>query len=196
MISREQVYIVDDEPTIRQALSTILASDGYNCRDFESAKDGLRAVFDHAPIAILLDVRMPDMDGIQFLNELRKSNNSVPVIVMTGYADHDVFRQTLKFRIADFLSKPFDPDVVRDSLRKVLGRDDDFTDHFLDTVTHRLREARTELGLKQAEVASRCGMSTSQVSQIELRQSSPSVATLLRLCKALNLTMTELVEGF
>lgn len=196
MTSREQIVIVDDEESVRTALNTILEADGFACQQFGTATEALKSVEKLLPILILLDVRMPDMDGLEFLHQLRKSHPNVPVIVMTGYADQDVFRQTLKYRISDFLGKPFEANIVRESVRKVLGRDDTFTDQFLDTVTHRLREARIALGLKQAEVASRCGMSTSQVSQIELRQSSPSVTTLLKLCKALNLTMSQLVEGF
>ena len=133
----------------------------------------------------------------QFISgTLLASATVLPVIVMTGYADEDTFRKSLQYRVADFLSKPFESKVLRESLRKALGRDDAFADQFLDTVAHRLREARTAQGLKQGEVAARCGLSTSQISQIELRQSSPSITTLLKLCKSLNLTMSELVSGF
>ncbi|QDU64383.1 Nitrogen assimilation regulatory protein [Planctomycetes bacterium Pan216] len=195
-MSREEIVIVDDEQSVRDTLTSILDGEGYSCRTFESAKTALKHMEEVAPIAVFLDIRMPDMDGLEFLHEMRKSHSAIPVIVMTGYSDHEVFRSTLQYKIADFLPKPFEARVVRDALERVLGRDESFSDRFLETVTHRLREARIALGLKQSEVASRCGMSTSQVSQIELRQSSPSVTTLLKLCKALNLTITELVKGF
>lgn len=197
MGSREHVVIIDDDKNICQLLTTILNTDGYSCRPFDSARHALEELKNLSPIAIFLDIRMPDMTGLDFLKELRKFNKDVPVIVMTGFADHDVFRQTLPYHINDFLSKPFQhPDIVRDSLRKVLGRDDSYFEQFMETISYRLRQARLAIGLKQSEVASRCGMSTSQVSQIELRQSAPSVTTLLRLCKALNLKMQDLVEGF
>ena len=196
MSNREHVVIIDDDASIRELLVAILKEDGYSIREFPSARDALEKLASLVPIAIFLDICMPDMSGFDFLRELRKFNKDVPVIVMTGYADHEVFRQTLPFHIADFLGKPFRQDVVRESLKKVLGRDDSFTEQFMETITFRLRQARLAIGLKQAEVASRCGMSTSQVSQIELRQSAPSVTTLLKLCKALNLKLQDLVEGF
>ena len=196
MNSREQVVVIDDEEAIRSLLEKVFGAEGYSCRTFGSAREALARIDDIVPIAIFVDICMPEMDGMQFMHELRKSHLSVPVVVMTGHSNDDMFRQTLRYHIADFLVKPFGPGVVLESLRKALGRDDSFTEEFLDTVAHRLREARLALGLKQAEVASRCGLSTSQVSQIELRQSSPSVTTLLKLCKAINLTVTELVKGF
>jgi DNA-binding NtrC family response regulator len=196
MSSREQIVIIDDDPNIRDLMTAIFIGEGYSCRAFASAREALDQLDEIVPIAVFVDICMPDMDGMAFMHELRKSHASLPVVVMTGYANQDIFRQSLQYRIADLLAKPFRANLVRESLRKVLGRDASFSDQFLETVTHRLREARLALGLKQAEVAARCGLSTSQVSQIELRQSSPSVTTLLRLCKALNLTMTELVQGF
>lgn len=196
MSNREHVVIIDDDKSICQLLSTMLRTDGYSCRVFHSARQALDELTEILPIAIFLDIRMPDMTGLDFLRELRKFNQDVPVIVMTGYADQDVFRQTLPFHINDFLAKPFRQEIVRDSLKKVLGRDDSYSEQFMETISYRLRQARLAIGLKQAEVASRCGMSTSQVSQIELRQSAPSVTTLLKLCKALNLKMQDLVDGF
>jgi DNA-binding NtrC family response regulator len=196
MAVREEIAIIDDEESVRELLSQIIAAEGFATRTYGGARDALSAILQSPPMAIFLDIRMPDMDGFQFLKELRKSHPSVPVIIVTGYADNEIFRQSLYQRVSDFLSKPFSQADVRGALKKVLGWDEDFAEHFLEAVTHRLREARLALGLKQAEVATRCGMSTSQVSQIELRQSAPSVPTLLKLCKALNLTMSQLVEGF
>lgn len=196
MSAREEIAIVDDDESVRGILSQIISGEGFACREFASARAALESIVQSPPIAIFLDIRMPDMDGLEFLRELRKSLPMIPVIVITGFVDSDVFRRTLHQRIADFLTKPFAPADVRGALKKVLGWDDSFANEFMEAVTHRLREARLALGLKQAEVASRCGMSTSQVSQIELRQSAPSVPTLLKLCKALNLTMSQLVEGF
>lgn len=196
MSTREQVIIIDDDEAVLHLITRVLSDEGYSCRSYSAARAAIDEIDKLQPIAILVDVRMPEMDGMQFLHELRKSHATMPVIVMTGYADQDVFRQTLQYHVSDFLAKPFSPQVLRDSLKKVLGRDDSFSDHFLETITHRLREARTGLGLKQAEVAARCGLSPAQVSQIELRQSAPSLNTLLRLCKALNLSVVELVKGF
>lgn len=196
MAVREEIFIIDDEDSIRDLLSQIIAAEGFSAKTFSNAKEALSSTHRSPPMAIFLDIRMPDMDGFQFLKELRKSQPAVPVIVVTGYADSEIFRQSLHQRVSDFLSKPFTQAEVRGALKKVLGWDEEFAEQFLEAVTHRLREARLSLGLKQAEVASRCGMSTSQVSQIELRQSAPSVPTLLKLCKALNLTMSQLVDGF
>lgn len=196
MNSRELVVIVDDEPLVCETLSALLGSEGFTCRCFCDPNEALEQLAALAPIAIFVDINMPQLTGIGLLHELRKSNPDVPVIVITGFPDQEVFRQTLPYKIVDFLTKPLDPDVVRDSLRRALGRFEQVGDQFLETVAHRLREARVRLGLKQSQVAARCEMSTSQVSQIELRQSAPSVLALLRLCKALNLKMTDLVEGF
>lgn len=196
MNSREEIVVIDDEQSVRDLLADIIDKEGYACRTFPDARQALERIDEFEPILIIADISMPEMTGIEFMHELRKSHPSTPVIVLTGFADQSTFRETLRFRISDFLAKPFTVDTVQQSLRKILGIDDTFADQFLETVTHRLREARLALGLKQSEVAARCDMSTSQVSQIELRQSAPSLVTLLKLCKALHLSVTKLVEGF
>lgn len=196
MATREEILIVDDDEAIRKLLTAIITEEGYSPRAYADGTEALRRVEEFAPIAIFLDAFMPGMSGLQFLNELRKSHPDLPVLILTAFADQNLFRETLQYRIADFISKPFTAETIQTALRKAMGNDESFSDKFLETVTHRLREARIARGLKQSEVAARCGMSTSQVSQIELRQSAPSVTTLLRLCKSLHLSMTKLVEGF
>lgn len=196
MTSREEIVVIDDDEPVRELLASVIEKEGYVCKTFASAPEALRRIADVAPILIIADISMPEMSGIEFMHELRKSHPQTPVIVLTGYADQSTFREALRYRVSDFLAKPFLVETVQQSLRKVLGVDDSFVEQFLETVTHRLREARLALGLKQSEVAARCGMSTSQVSQIELRQSTPSLASLLRLCKALHLSVSQLVEGF
>jgi DNA-binding NtrC family response regulator len=196
MSSREEVVILDDDESIRTLLSSVIESEGYVPKAFGDAREALKRLDELRPIAIMADIRVPGMTGLEFLHEVRKSHTNLPVIVMTGYPDQEMFRESLKYKVSDFIAKPFTIETVQKSLRHAIGTDDSFADAFLDTVTHRLREARIALGLKQSEVAARCGMSTSQVSQIELRQSAPSVTTLLKLCRTLHLTMESLVEGF
>jgi DNA-binding NtrC family response regulator len=196
MSSREEVVILDDDESIRSLLSSVVEKEGYVPKAFGDAKEALKRLDELRPIAIMADIRVPGMTGLEFLHEVRKSHTTLPVIVMTGFPDQEMFREALKYKVSDFIAKPFSVDTVQKSLRHAIGTDDSFADAFLDTVTHRLREARIALGLKQSEVAARCGMSTSQVSQIELRQSAPSVTTLLKLCRTLHMTMESLVEGF
>lgn len=194
--SREEILILEDEEKIRRLLERIVTEEGYAPRSFASARDALKRLEETRPIAILADVFLPGMNGIEFLRELRKSDPNVPVIVLTGYPDQSLFREILQYQISDFLAKPFTPETVQQALRKILAGDASLAESFLETITHRLREARLTLGLKQSEVAARCGLSTSQVSQIELRQSAPSITTLLKLCKALHMNVAELVRGF
>jgi FixJ family two-component response regulator len=196
MSAREEVVILDDDESIRSLLSNVVENEGYVPKAFSDAREALKRLEELCPIAILADIRIPGMTGLEFVHQVRKSHTNLPVIVMTGFPDQEMFRESLKYKVSDFIAKPFTIETVQKSLRHAIGTDDSFADAFLDTVTHRLREARIALGLKQSEVAARCGMSTSQVSQIELRQSAPSVTTLLKLCRTLHLTMESLVEGF
>lgn len=196
MANREHVLILDDDPSLRSMLEQALLKDGFVTRSFGEAKEALRSIDDAEPIAILLDIHLPDMDGVEFLHHLRRLHPDVPVVVITGSPDQEIFRRTLPYQIADFLVKPFGIEKIQESIRKSLGRDESFVESFLETTTARIREARRNLGLTQAQVAARCGLSSSQVSQIELRQSIPSIPALLKLCKALNLSVTELVKGF
>ncbi len=108
MSPRLTVYIVDDDPSVRDALGLLLSIKGYSTAVFASGKDFLNAWKPDWAGCLLLDIRMPDMDGLTVQKKLGDMQSRLPVIVVTGHADVNLARQAFKAQAFDFLEKPLD----------------------------------------------------------------------------------------
>jgi two-component system response regulator FixJ len=116
------VHVVDDDVAVRQSLSFLLASDGLPVRLHDSAVAFLDAVTEAPTGCIVTDVRMPGIDGIEFLRRLRARGIALPVIVMTGHADVPLAVEAMKQGAVDFIEKPFDDDLFLAAVRAALQR--------------------------------------------------------------------------
>src|SRR5215216_7944177 len=129
MRSDAVVHVVDDDVAVRQSLSFLLASDGFPVRLHEWASAFLEGVKDAAAGCIVTDVRMPGIDGIEFLRRLKARGFAVPVIVMTGHADVPLAVEAMKEGAADFLEKPFGDEVFLAAVRSALARQEKDSHH-------------------------------------------------------------------
>lgn len=117
------VYIVDDDPSMRRALEGLLASVGHEVRPFASAAEFMRSHRQDAPGCLLLDVRLPGMSGLAFQQELTKAGVALPIIFVTGHGDVPMSVRAMKAGAVEFLTKPFDDQVLLDSVHAALERD-------------------------------------------------------------------------
>ncbi len=122
MPSEAVVHVVDDDLAVRQSLSFLLASDGLPVRLHESASAFLDNVKHASDGCIVTDVRMPGIDGIQFLRHLKSRGFTLPVIIMTGHADVPMAVEAMKEGAIDFIEKPFDDDILLSIVRAALKR--------------------------------------------------------------------------
>ncbi|WP_300396575.1 response regulator FixJ [uncultured Sphingobium sp.] len=102
------IYVVDDDEAIRRSLSFLLKTSGFAVQLFEGGMPFLKEAGHLAPGCVLLDVRMPDMDGLEVQRELRGRGVMLPVIIMTGHGDVDMAVQAMKAGASDFIEKPFE----------------------------------------------------------------------------------------
>ena len=102
------IYVVDDDETIRRSLSFLLKTSGYAVRLFEGGTAFLKEAADLESGCVLLDVRMPDIDGLEVQRELRARGIMLPVIIMTGHGDIDMAVAAMKTGASDFIEKPFE----------------------------------------------------------------------------------------
>ncbi|WP_332684237.1 response regulator FixJ [Bosea sp. (in: a-proteobacteria)] len=116
------VHVVDDDLGVRQSLSFLLATDGLPVRLHESASAFLENVRNAASGCIITDVRMPGLDGIEFLRRLKQCGFLLPVVVMTGHADVPLAVEAMKEGAVDFLEKPFDDELLLKTVRIALER--------------------------------------------------------------------------
>jgi len=119
-VANDIVHVVDDDVDVRKSLGFLLATADFAVRLYESATAFLATEPKELDGCIVSDVRMPGIDGIEFLRQLKGRGLKVPVIVMTGHADVALAVQAMKEGAADFIEKPFDDQVLIDAIRSAL----------------------------------------------------------------------------
>ena len=127
------VYVVDDDPAIRDALSLSLSLSGYRTAQFASAEDFFSA-FDPAWIGcVVADIRMPGMSGLQLQTLLAERGSKLPVVIITGHGDVASARTAFRGKAIDFLEKPFDGkhliSAIETAFKRELGRINQQTSH-------------------------------------------------------------------
>lgn len=102
------VYVIDDDPAMRDSLDFLLGSAGFNVTLFDSALKFLENMPSLAFGCVVSDVRMPGMDGIDLLRHLKKEPKALPIVIMTGHGDIPLAVEAMKLGALDFLEKPFE----------------------------------------------------------------------------------------
>ena len=118
---RCSVLVIDDEEKICKALVRILAGFGCHARQALTGAKGLELVAQDVPDVILLDLMMPDINGAQFLEELRKTHPEMPVAIVTGYPDSELMQQAMQYAPVMVLPKPVDQVLLERTVRVALG---------------------------------------------------------------------------
>jgi DNA-binding NtrC family response regulator len=133
---KKSILVIDDDAVACEFLQEALSLDGYEVKVCTSAKEALSqdlSLFD----LLMSDIRMPEMDGLQFLDQVHKKWPDLPVILMTAYGSLDTTMEALSLGAWDYISKPFSPDDCRTIVKKVLD-------------VRELREQRLKLDLPEA----------------------------------------------
>ena len=110
------ILVVDDEEDVRDLLSRFLTRRGYIVDAVEDGEEAVAWILEHEPDIVLLDIRLPKMDGIKVLRRLNEDAPGVAVITMSGVADEETARKSLELGAADFITKPFNLPYLETSL--------------------------------------------------------------------------------
>ena len=119
MTEERLIAIVDDDASLRRSLGNLLGSTGFNVETFASAEAFLSAGKVAAMDALVLDVRMPGMSGVDLLVELGRRASRLPVVVLTAHGDEDVRKQCFRAGALAFLTKPFQAQDLLDAIQRV-----------------------------------------------------------------------------
>ena len=117
------VFIVDDDPAVQQALRLSFRSVGYRAEVFASAAQFLAAYTEQMSGCILLDVRMPDMSGLELQEKLNQRHSILPIIFMTGHGDVPMAVTAMQSGALDFIQKPFNDQELMDRVAQAINRD-------------------------------------------------------------------------
>ena len=117
------VFVVDDDASVREALSSLFRSVGLQVETFGSAHEFLQSKLPNAPSCLILDIRLPRLSGLDFQAELAKADIRIPIIFMTGHGDIPMTVRAMKAGAVDFLTKPFRDQDMLDAVTAAIERD-------------------------------------------------------------------------
>ena len=199
MPTRSTVYLVDDDSSIRRALPAAIASRDYRVEVFDSAEAFLANYDGHSPGCAILDLNMPQMNGLALQEELINRRWSLPIIFLSGYGTVEAATRAMKSGAVYFFEKPIDPPVLVECIREALQLDEANRknhahqleiDSRLRRLTRRQREVLDLVvqGMSSRQIAEKLGRSIKTVevhrSQILARMGAQGVAELIHMVLA------------
>ncbi len=194
-LSREiKILIVDDDKDICEYMELLLTQAGYTVDTQTDPQQVLSQLRDQEYHVVVLDIMMPEVSGMELLEDIRSYDNDLAVIIFTGNPSVETAVQSMKFNVSDYIKKPFDVDEFTSTLEKILrdrGLLIDSEEELLKTIGQNIRTARKERSLTLKQMSRRTGLSVSLLSQIERAESSASVSSLFKLARALECKLTD-----
>ncbi len=119
-----KILVVDDEEKIRETLRGVLSDEGYEVADAGDGRSALEALRAERPDLVILDVWLPEIDGITLLEEIKRIHASLPVIIICGHANIEAAVRATRLGAADFIEKPFSLEALLVSIGRALGQGD------------------------------------------------------------------------
>ena len=194
-MSPMRVLVVDDDRAIREFMQTFLSKDGIDVKTLDNpllAADEIKTGGYHM---VVLDLMMPELDGVEVLRRIRHVDNDVAVVIFTGYPTLETAVQSMKLDAVDYLKKPFNPEDFREVVDRVMRkkgllRSPEESLHRV--IGETVRQLRKENDLTLKQMARRTGLSVSLLSQIERAESSASISSLYKIAVALDVRIQDL----
>lgn len=199
------VFVVDDDVSVRESLASLIRWAGWKPETFSSGEDFLARALDETPSCLVLDVELPDLDGLELQQRIARHGARMPIIFITGYGDIPMSVRAMKAGAAEFLTKPFERDVMLEAIRGALDRSRTalartselaaIRDRYA-RLTRREREvfASVVSGLLNKQVGAELGMTEATVkahrSQVMRKMRAGSFAELVRLAARLDIPVS------
>jgi len=202
MNNKPTVFVVDDDQAMRNSLKWLIESVAMQVETFDSADAFIRSYYPGRSGCLLLDVRMPGMSGLELQEYLMQQRISIPVIIITGHGDVPMAIRAMKAGAVDFIEKPFNDELLLESIRHALQRDEQQRDQQrqraeiaerLARLTPREHEVMAMVtgGKANKEIAASLGVSAKTVeahrARVMEKMEAHSLAELVRMAMLANM---------
>ncbi len=201
-MSNATVCVVDDEPSVRRSLTRLLQTAGYQVETYASAREFLDRAPQGGVRCLVLDVKMPDLNGLELQESLAEADRALPIVFITGHGDIPTSVRAMRAGATDFLSKPFDAEDLLAAIDRALASarqqlEDDEARHDIEeriaTLTPREHEVLRHVitGQLNKQIAADLGTSEKTIKvhrgRMMRKMEVQSVAELVRLCEKLGI---------
>ena len=196
------VFVVDDDISVRESLELLIRSEGWEPELFESAQEFLTRPRAFAPSCLILDVNLPDLNGLELQKQVAADQIAMPIIFITGYGDVPMTVKAMKAGAVEFLTKPFSNEVLLTAIRNAIDRSQAalgseaemrVLHDYYAALTNRERQVMTRVvaGMLNKQIGADLGISEITVKahrgQVMRKMKAHSLADLVRLADGLHL---------
>jgi FixJ family two-component response regulator len=199
------VFVIDDEPSVRKSLGRLLKAAGYHVEVFASAREFLEREWRNETGCLVLDLQMPDLNGLELQQALAQTDRSLPIVFITGHGDIPTSVRAMKAGATDFLPKPFDQKDLLESIERALQKAGQESGERaaareagarISTLTPREHEVLLHVlaGEMNKQIAAALGTSEKTIKvhrgRVMHKMQVQSVADLVRLCEKAGIRLT------
>jgi DNA-binding NtrC family response regulator len=193
-----RVVVVDDDPSVCKTLNMILEENGYFVQSFSQPRQALQAIRKKPFDIALVDIKMPDINGLELVERIREEDPRVAILVFTAFPDIQTAAETMRLGTRDYITKPFKDQELLAAVERI-SQDMGLSytnEHELNRlIGQRIRQERLKQSLTLRQLSERSELTTSQLSQVELGKNAASVWALARISGSLGRQLCELLDG-
>jgi DNA-binding response OmpR family regulator/mannose-6-phosphate isomerase-like protein (cupin superfamily) len=192
IFDKANVLVVDDDQDLSEFIVELLVKDGYKVSSVTNISDSLYKLKNDIFDIILLDLKLPDVNGSQGITDIKKVSPHSKVIILTGYPSVESAVSTMKNGAIDYLKKPFKNEELLDIIRHNVNLE--VKNNILNKLGEKIKAIRKGKGIKIKQLSTRSGLTESSISMIENGKISPSITTINKIAMALSVHPIEFFE--
>ena len=193
-----RVVVVDDDPQVCKTVTMILEEHDYAVASYSQPRSALQAIRKKPFDIALVDIKMPDLNGLELVERIREDDPRVAILVMTAYPDIQTATETMRLGSRDYITKPFREEQLLSAIERIshdMGLIYTNEQDLNRLIGQRIRQERLKQSLTLRQLSERSELTTSQLSQVELGKNAASVWALARISGSLGRQLCELLDG-
>lgn len=193
-----KVLVVDDDPQVCKTIGMILKDHGYAVQSYSQPRQALQAIRKNPFDIAIIDIKMPDLNGLELVEKMKAEDPRIAPIVMTAYPDVQTAAETMRLGSRDYITKPFREEQLLSSVERIaheMGLIYTNEQDLNRLIGQRIRQERLKQSLTLRQLSERSELTTSQLSQVELGKNAASVWALARISGSLGRQLCELLAG-